>query len=83
MEITFTLTPEQQAADDARRQQWECDQRQRVRTMPAAEFEALVKQVTKPPRPRPIEPGPHASTLDDAAYARELRRLGARNTIRR
>jgi hypothetical protein len=83
MDITFNMTPEQQAADDVRRATWDREQRQHIRTMPAAEYAALRAAATKPGRPAPIALGPHASTLDDAAYAAELRRVGVRATIRR
>jgi hypothetical protein len=78
MEITFNFTPEQQAADDARRAKWDADQRQHTRDMSPADYAALRREVTKPARPVPPVAGPHASTLNAADYAAELRRLGVR-----
>lgn len=83
MDITFNFTPEQQAADDARRAKWDADQRQHTREMSAADYAALRAAATKPARPAPIAPGPHVAGLTDAEYARELYRVGVRGTLRR
>jgi hypothetical protein len=78
MEITFNMTPEQQAADDRRRAAWDAEQRQRARTLPPEEYATLKREATKPARPPAPVAGPHASTLSDAEYSAELRRLGIR-----
>jgi hypothetical protein len=78
MHIELNLTPAQQAADDARRRQWEAEQRQRVSKMTDDEYRMARAAVVKPVRRAPPAPGPHVDTLDGPAYDRELRRLGAR-----
>jgi hypothetical protein len=78
MEITFNFTPEQQAADDRRRAEWDGEQRQRTKEMTDAEFSAAVRVVTKPARPVPPVAGPHVAGMTDAEYAAELRRHGIR-----
>jgi hypothetical protein len=78
MEITFNFTPEQQAADDARRAAWEREQRQNTRTMPDADYAALRASATKPTRPALPVAGTHASAMTDTEYAAELRRHGIR-----
>jgi hypothetical protein len=78
MDITFNMTPEQQAADDRRRAEWDAEQRQHTRTLPAAEYAAMKREATKPTRPALPVAGPHASAMTDADYSAELRRLGIR-----
>jgi hypothetical protein len=82
MEITFNFTPEQQAADDRRRAEWDAEQRQRTRDMSPEEYAAMRASAIKPTRPAAPVAGPHASTLDDVGYAVELRRLGIRKPRR-
>jgi hypothetical protein len=78
VEITFNLTPEQQAADDQRRAAWERDQRDRTRAMTPAAYATARAAVTKPERPAPISAGPNVCDMTDAQYQAELRRHGIR-----
>jgi hypothetical protein len=78
VEISFNLTPEQQAADDQRRAAWERGQRERTRAMTPAEYAAARAVVTKPARPAPISAGPNVRAMTDDEYQAELRRVGAR-----
>ena len=76
MEIRFTMTPEQIAADEARAREYH---RTRVRALSPAELKAELAILTRlQRRPAPVA-GPHVSTLTPAEAERELRRLGVRN----
>jgi len=72
MKIEFHMTPEQQAADDARALAF---QRQRVATLTPAEYAAERAALAARKPPAAATPGKHASTLTDAEYAAERRRL--------
>lgn len=86
MEVKITMTPEQQAADDARAEAYQdaakAARRQTARNLPPEEYKAALAALTRPPcRAALRAAGPHASTLSPDDYARGLRRLCGRSPI--
>jgi hypothetical protein len=78
MQIEFTMSAEQQAADDLRRAAYDRDARQRTPELPPAEYAAARAAAIRPARPAAPVAGPHARDLDAESYRRELQRLGVR-----
>ena len=69
MEIKFNMTPEQQAADDARARAY-------AGSLAPEAYKAALADLKRPQRRAAPAPGAHVSTLTPAEAGRELRRLG-------